>query len=195
MPKIEVDEEDFLRSQKLRATVERVMSDPDAAVLVEQAIKKIDPNAKTPRLDARKTVAEPVDALRKEITDFIAAQNKDREERDSQAKRDALQAKIDAGFTKLRQDGYNDEGIKKIEALMQEKGLLDPTDAAIIFERMHPPAAPVVPTGGAWNFVDSPKDGGDVYERALLDSKGNNDLIADRKALEVLAEIRGAGRR
>lgn len=195
MPKIEVDEEEFLRSQKLRATVERVMADPDAAVLVEQAIKKIDPNAKTPRLDARKTQTEPVDALRKEMSEFIAAQNKRNEENEAQAKRDAMKARIDAGFAKLRQDGYNDEGIKKIEALMEEKGLLDPTDAAIIFERMHPPAAPVVPSGGAWNFPEIPKDGGSDYEKSLLDSKGNNDLIAERKALEVLAEIRGAGRR
>lgn len=195
MPKIEVDEEVFLRNENLRKTVERVMADPESAVLVEQAIKRIDPNAKTPRLDARKTQTEPVDALRKEMSEFIAAQNKDREERDAKANRDALQAKIDAGFAKLRQDGYNDEGIKKIEALMQEKGLLDPTDAAIIFERMHPPAAPATPSGGAWNFPEIPKDGGNTYEKALLDSKGNNDLVAERQALEVLAEIRGAGRR
>lgn len=195
MPKIEVDEEDFLRSQKLRATVERVMSDPDAAVLVEQAIKKIDPNAKTPRLDARKTQTEPVDALRKEMSEFIAAQNKQNSDREEKAQRDALTARVEAGFVKLRQDGYNPEGIKKIEELMEQKGLLDPLDAAIIFERMHPPAAPVVPTGGAWNFPEIPKDGGNAYEKALLDSKGNNDLIAERQALEVLAEIRGASRR
>jgi hypothetical protein len=196
MPRmVEVDEEQLLRDQNLRKLVEKVMADPEAAVLVEQAVKKIDPNAKTPKLDARKAVVEPVDQLRKEMADFIKAQNEDREKRDAEAKRNDLKAKVEAGFAELRARGWMPDGIKKVEELMEQKGLLDPLDAADLYEKRNPPPAPTTPTGGGWNFPEIPT-GADAnsYEKALLDSKGQNDLIAERQAMEVLNEIRGARR-
>lgn len=196
MPKtVEISEEDFLRDQNLRSLVQRIMADPKARVLVEQAHKIVEPNAKTPTLDAQKTASEPIESLRKEMSDFIAAQNKANEERTANEKRAELQAKIDAGFAHLRQrEGYNEDGIKKVEEIMQAKGILDPLDAATIFEKQNPPPAPSTPVGGAWNFPDIPKDGGDAYEKSLLDSKGQNDLIAEREALRILQEIRGTRR-
>ena len=191
---VEVDEEQLLRDQKLRGLIEKVMADPEAAVLVEQAVKKIDPNAKTPKLDARKAVAEPVDQLRKEMADFIKAQNEDREKREAEANRATITAKVDAGFAKLRQAGWTEDGIKSVEALMNEKGLLDPLDAADLYEKRNPPPLPTTPTGGAWNFPEIPKDGGNDYEKLLIDSKGGNDLIAEREAMAVLNEIRGSRR-
>jgi hypothetical protein len=193
MPKtVEVDEVDFQRNQALRQTVEKIMAHPEARLLVEQAHKLVVPDAKTPTLDAQKKQSEPIDALRKEVSDFIKAQNEANTKRETDAQLAALTARRDAGFAELRtKHGYNPDGIKKIEEIMEKKGILDPLDAAVIFERDNPPPAPVQSSSSSWNFPEIPKDGGDAYEKALLDSRGNNDLIAERRAMEVLQEIRG----
>jgi len=195
MPKmVEIDEEQFLRDQRLRDVVAKVYAHPEAAALIEQAVKFIDPNAKTPKLDAKKAVTEPIDEVKKQLADFIKAQNEANEKRDAEAKRGELKARVESGLAKLRDEGWTADGIKAVEALMEEKGILDPLDAAAIYEKKNPPPLPTTPTGGGWNFPEIPKDGGNSYEKALLDSKGQNDLIAERQAMEVLNEIRGASR-
>ncbi len=194
MPKIEVDEEDFLRNQKLKATVEKIMADPKARVLVEQAHKLVDANAKTPTLDQQKTIIEPVSAVEKKLDDFIAAQIKSQQERDAENKRNAMQQRIDSGIAKLRQDGWTDDGIKAVEKLMEEQGILDPAIAAAYHEKQHPPQLPAVSSGATWNFAEIPKDGGNAYEKALLDTRGQNELVAEKQAMEVLNEIRGVRR-
>ena len=193
MPKtVEVDETEFLTNQNLRALVEKIMADPKRRAEVERLHKEVDPNAKTPTLDSMKSTEEPITALRKEMADFIKAQNEANTKRETDAQLAALTAKRDAGFAELRtKHGYNPDGIKKIEEIMEKKGILDPLDAAVIFERDNPPPAPVQSSSSSWNFPEIPKDGGDAYEKALLDSRGNNDLIAERRAMEVLQEIRG----
>lgn len=191
---VEVDEEDFLRSQRLRGVVEKIMSDPKARVLVEQAHKLVDANAKTPTLDAQKTTTEPVVSLEKKIDEFISSQTKAQQEREAENKRAELRSKVETGIAKLRQDGWTDDGIKAVEKIMEDQGILDPAIAAAYHEKLHPPQVPTTPSGGAWNFPEIPKDGGDAYEKALLDSKGQNDIIAEREAMNVLNEIRGARR-
>jgi hypothetical protein len=191
---VEIDETELLRSQQLRATVEKILAHPEGRELVERAHKLVDPNAKTPALDAKKVVTEPIEQIRSEMTEFFKKQNEANEKREAEANRAAIQSKVDAGLAKLKRDGWTPEGIKAVEALMEEKGLLDPLDAADLYEKRNPPAMPATPSGGSWNFPEIPKDGGDAYEKALLDSKGSNDLIAERQAMEVLNEIRGARR-
>jgi len=191
---VEVDEEQLLRDQRLRALVEKIYAHPEAGVLVEQAAKLVDPNAKTPKLDAKKAVTEPMSAVEKKLEEFIAAQTKAQQERDAENKRNELKTRVDTGIANLRRQGWTDEGIKAVEKLMEDKGILDPLDAAAIYEKHNPPPAPTTPSGGAWNFPEIPKDGGDLFEKALLDSKGQNDLIAEREAMNVLNEIRGSRR-
>ena len=196
MPKtVEVDETELLRSQQLRATVEKIMAHPEGRELVERAHKLVNPDAKTPTLDAKKTVTEPVEQLRKDMADFIKAQNEANEKREAEAHRSSLKARVDQGIADLRRQGWTDDGIKAVEKLMEDKGILDPLDAAAIYEKHNPPPMPTTPVGGAWNFPEIPKDGGNGYEKALLETKGQNDLIVEREALNVLNEIRGASRR
>ncbi len=197
MPKlVEIDETELLRSQQLRQTVEKILAHPEGRELVERAHKLVDPNAKTPALDAKKAVIEPIDEVKKQLADFIKAQNESNEKRDAEAKRIELKSRFETGIATLRQRGWTDEGIKAVEKLAEEKGLLDPLDAADIYEKRNPPPIPSTPTGGAWNFPEVPSAAdANSYEKALLESKGQNDIIAEREALAVLNEIRGASRR
>jgi hypothetical protein len=79
---------------------------------------------------------------------------------------------------------------------MDAKGILDPEDAALIFERDNPPPPPAMPGGsGPWNFMEpSPESGDDI--KKLIESKGENGLLLDKMVREGLAEVRGTqGRR
>lgn len=197
MPKmVEVSEEDLMRDKNLRAQVERILSNPDARLLVEQAAKIVDPQAKTPTLDQRKVVEEPISALRKEMTDFIAAQNKDREEREAKSKRDEISNQVSSGLGRLRASGWTDEGVKGVEKIMEEKGILDVDIAAAYFEKQHPPQAPVKSGGaGAWNFMDLPTDSSDADLKKMVENRGQHEGLIDKMAMDALAEIRGQPRR
>jgi len=196
MPKlVEIDETELLRSQQLRATVEKILAHPEGRELVERAHKLVDPNAKTPALDAKKVVTEPIEQVRTELANFIKAQNEANATREAEAKRNELKSRVDSGMAELRSRGWTADGLKAVETLMEEKGLLDPLDAADLYEKRHPPAAPITPSGSAWNFPDIPTTSdASSYEKALLESKGQNDLIAEREAMSILNEIRGARR-
>lgn len=193
MPKmVEIDEAEFLNNQTLRQTVAKILANPQAAKLVEQAHKLVDPNAKTPRLDQEAIVTAPVTELKKTVEELNKKIEDDKTAREQADKLAGLKAKVDAGYAQLRKDGWTDEGIEGVKKLSEEKGILDPLDAAAIFLRDHPPQAPATPSGGtgAWNFVDSVGDN-EADLKKLLDSKGDNNMLVDKMARDALNEIRG----
>lgn len=191
---VEIDEEQFLRDKNLRAQVERIMANTDARLLVEQAAKMVDPQAKTPTLDSRKVVEEPIGELRKEMREFIAAQNKDREDREATTKRQQIQDQVATGLARLRASGWTDEGVKGVEKIMEEKGILDTDIAAAFFEKQHPPQAPVKSGGaGAWNFMDLPDTDGDL--KKLVETRGDHEGLLQKMAIDALNDVRGGTRR
>ena len=196
MPKmIEIDEEQFVKDTKLRETVAKIMSNPDAALKVEEALKMVDPAARTPRLDQAKVVQEPVAALRKEIDDLKAANDKSNSDRVAAEARARLHEGVQSGLNDLRRAGWTDDGIKGVEKIMEEKGILDPAVAAAFFEKQHPPQTPVKPGGsGAWNFMDMPAEGDDDLKK-LVETKGQNEGLTQKMAIDALNEVRGTSRR
>lgn len=186
---VEIDEAEYMKLRQLSGVVNTIMKNPDARKFVEKAHKLVDPNAATPTLDRDAAIVAPVSTLEKKIDDFIASTTKREDEREQNQKLNALKAQHEQGIAKLRRDGWTDDGIKAVEKLMDEKGLLDPLDAAAIHEKAHPPQAVAAPSGvGAWNFAE-----GIAAEdplKKLLDTKGKNDLVADKMASDVLNEFR-----
>lgn len=195
MAKIEVDEEDVRRLNGLQQTVSTLWGNPEARKLIQRAQKLVDPKAKTPDLDAEEQLVAPVKALEKKFEDYIAETKKTETERTQERQISELKSLQERGWEALRKEKYTDDGIKKIKELMDEKGILDPLDAAAIFDRANPPPAPVTPGGsGAWNFTELPKEGAEPF-KALIDTKGQNDLTVDRMAWEAINEVRGVSRR
>lgn len=194
--RVEIDETELVRHRRLANTVNTILSNPQAKRLVEQAHKLVDPKAATPTLDQDKVVNEPFEAFRKEFSEQLGAIKDTLAESKKISQLDALKRQHDEGISSLRKQGWTDEGIKAVETLMEQKGLLDPLDAAAIYEKAHPPAPPVTPSGGAqgaWNFTEGVTDDqADI--KKLLDTKGQNDLIVERMAANVLADVRGSRR-
>lgn len=195
MAKVEVDEEEVRSNAALRQAINVMWANPEARKLVQRAQKVIDPKAKTPDLDLEEATLAPVKAVEKKFEEYVAKTEQEKADAAQEAKLQNLKSVHANGIAELRRQRYTDEGIKAIEALMDEKGILDPLDAAAIFDKAHPPQSPMTPGGsGAWNFTELPAEGGDFIKK-LIETKGNNDMVVEHEARNVLAEIRGSAPR
>jgi hypothetical protein len=192
---VEVDEEDFLRMQKLQQTIGAVMSNPKAAVLAEQATKLVFPDARTPNIEQQALrdqeqsgLLETVKGLKKDLDD-------ERAERERVTKINDLNSKVEKGISELRAEGWTVAGIEGVRKIMEETGVLDPHDAAGIFARRNPPQDLVTPGGSSsWNFMEPPPDD-QADLKKLIESRGQNDQIVDKMARGALADMRGQARR
>ena len=188
MPTVEVDELQLQQSNKLRQTVEGWLKHPKAKRKILEAQKLVDPIE-----EVKASTAKEIADLKKQIADADAAR-----ERDGRIAQ--LQMLKDNGIKKLREGRYTDEGIKAVEKIMEEKGILDPLDAAAIFERDHPPQAPVQQSGsGAWNFGELPSSTDDADEKYVdqLLKGGKNDIsdgVLSQRISQTINEVRGSAR-
>ena len=201
MPMVEVDELQLQQSNRLKQTMETWLRNPKAKRKILEAQKLVDPKADIPELDE----VDPVEEIRASTAKEIADLKKELADKDAARERDGriaqLQAMKDTGIKKLREGRYTDEGIKAVEKIMEEKGILDPLDAAAIFERDHPPQAPVQQSGsGAWNFGELPSstdDADEKYVDQLL--KGGKNGISDgalsQRIQQTIAETRQGAHR
>lgn len=202
MPTVEVDELQLQQSNKLKQTVESWLKNPKARRKVLEAQKLVDPKAEIPELDE----PDPIEALRAESTAQIAALQKKIDDDAAARERDGriqqLQSLKDTGIKRLREQRYTDDGIKAVEKIMEEKGILDPLDAAAIFERDHPPQMPVAQSGGSgsWNFGELPsstEDADEKYVDQLLKAgkNGISDGALSQRISQTIGEVRGVARR
>ena len=195
MPTAEIDEVELLRLRRQDQTVHALMANPKAKRKVLEAYREHDPNARIPELDAEAAAAAPVNELTKTVADLRKEIADDKAEREKKIRLDALNGTVEGGMAKLRREGWQDEGLAEVRKIMDEKGILDPEIAAAYYEKQHPPQTPATPSGvGGWNFVENVQDG-EADLKKLLDSKGNNEALADKMAREALTEVRGASRR
>lgn len=192
---VEVEEEQLRADAALRATVTKIMRDPKAKLLVQQAHRMVDATAIAPELDQQGAIAQPIEDVRKEFNDFKKSIEAKDAENDKNAKLARIQGDIDAGKERLRRAGWTEEGIKGVEAVMNDKGIIDIDIAAAYFEKQHPPQSPVTPGGsGAWNFMELNAEGDDDLKK-LIETKGENTPLVDKMARDALNEVRGQSRR
>jgi len=201
MPTVEVDELQLQQNTKLRQTVEGWLKNPKARRKVLEAQKIVDPKADVPELDEPDPIEEIKASTSKEIADLKKQIEDDKAARERDGRIAQLQLMKDSGIAKLREQRYTDDGIKAVEKIMEEKGILDPLDAAAIFERDHPPQMPVSQSGtGGWNFAELPSstdDADDKYVDSLLKAgkNGISDGALSQRIGATINEVRGSSRR
>lgn len=194
---VEIDEEELLRNNKLRQTITAILADPIAKLKVQEATKRVFPNAITPELDQAKANYDVEDVVVKKISELEKTISDDRSKRESDDRLRELQAKHEAGFRKLREEGWQPAGIDAVRKIMEERGIVDHDVAAAVYEKQNPPQAPLTPNGRAgWGFMDAPTEGADQdFVKQLIESKGENVALIDRRAHETLNEVRANTRR
>ena len=191
----EIDEVELMRLRKQDQTVHALMANPKAKKKIFEAYKDVVPDAKIPELEMEEAARAPVMQLEKTVQELQKQLADDKAEREKQMKFDALNGSIESGMSKLRRDGWTDEGLGEVKKLMEERGIIDPEIAAAYYEKQHPPQVPATPRGtGGWNFVEQVQDG-EKDLKQLIDTRGNSEALADKMARDALNEFRGAARR
>lgn len=195
MPTVEIDETELLRLRQIGQAASKVYAHPEGRKLLERAHKMVDPNAVTPALDQEEQINKPINEAVERVQKLEAELKQEREDRKKAETLNALNRTIEDGFSKLREQGWQKEGIDAVDALMKEKGILDPMIAAAYIEKTLPPQQPATPSGvGAWNFIGQVQDG-EADLKKLIESKGEYEPLIDKMAHEALNDFRGTGRR
>lgn len=194
MPIVEVDEEDFMRSQRLTQTVAAWMKNPKARRKLLEANKEFDPTAKIPELDQ----PPPQDAfdmrmspLVEEIKALRTAREEEKAERDRERVLGQLKRDIELGFDKLRKtEGLLPNGEASVRKLMEEKGLIDPEIAWAYHQRLYPANSPVTPgSTGPYNLFEPAPDTAEDMKK-LMDARGENNMVLDKMIRDTLQDFR-----
>jgi hypothetical protein len=195
MSKVEVDEAEILEARRLKGVLAQITADPKRKARLEMLHKEVDPNVPTPTNDLLKPVDDAVSAVSKQIADLTKQLADEKAENERKANLLALTSRVDSGLAALKQQGWMDDGIAKVKAIMEEKGLLDVDDAVAIFERRNPPPAPIAPGGsGAWNFLDDVTNDADADIKKMIETKGNSESLLNSMVNKTLSEVRGSRR-
>ncbi len=191
MPTVEVDEEEVRQNHRLRQTIATLMADPDTKLSLQKLVKKKFPTASTPELDAAEAVEAKQGSVSKEIDELKAQIAKDKQERDDRERLTKLNSDFEGGFERLRQAGWQKDGIDAVRKVMEEKGILDHDIAVAYIEKLHPPQSPLTPGGqGAWNFMDQVADD-ETDLKKMIETKGENGPLLDKLVRETLNDVRG----
>ena len=189
---------------ELRATkpskelLDQIGANPKTRTSLLRLMKTVKPDLPIPELDAAEPVLEAVNAINKRLDDKEKAEQDAAATRDKEASERAAKSDIDKGRAMLRKRGYQDEGIEKIESLMQERGNPDYEAAEALFAKSQHKDEPIIPTNlnRSWDLFAPPEDNNDIkaaiglprgpaQHRALRTWQG-------KELNNALKEIRGA---
>lgn len=191
MPTVEIDETELLQNRQLRSMVETLGKNPRTARKFAELVKEVNPDAKI-NVPPPDPVESQVAELAKELAAERKAREEDKAERERNEKINSIARRRDEGFAKLRTERWTDDGLKKVEELMEKEGILDPLVAAAYIEKQNPLPEPVTPNHtGSWNFLEMPQET-DAALKSLLETKGDNDVLADKMARDALNEFRAS---
>ena len=183
----ELDENEYAEFQRLKAVVGKVRQNPAALRKMQEAIADAVPEEVGPEIRIRQEMTEKIGGIEKTLADFVAEQRKEREERQSEETKRELEGRWLKGRAAARKAGYMDEGLDKLEAYMEEKGVADHEIAIPAFEKLNPPPEPVVSGNSRFNFFDQPPQ--DMGLDLLM--KGDDEGFLRKAIPSALKEARG----
>lgn len=195
MARVEVDEADLLAASHLTQTVQGILAHPQARSMLLQAQKLVKPDAVIPEIDSAAPLKSELSAIREEM----AAERKARADEKAADAADREAKKFERTWNSrkasLANAGYTTEGIAKIEALAQERGIPDLEAAAALFDRLNPPPPPVM--GTSFSPLDSynnPSQENGLMKR-LMETHGKEDGPLNGLISEAIQDFRNGGRR
>ena len=134
----EVSQNDLNLLLESRRLLDAMYTDPDHGMAVKQAFKKVRPDAIIPELDAQhaiQPVIQRVDEVGAALTRLNERMDAEAQERQQAAQADALARKMAQARDRFK---LTDDGIEGMTALMREKGIVDPVDAAELYVARQP---------------------------------------------------------
>jgi len=190
MPLVEIDEAQLGAYKQVTEEVNRLLSNKDARRMLLQAKKLVDPNVMIPELDAAEPLRAEQSALAEKL-DKIEQRMAEAETKRAEAERlRELNTQWERGRSRLRSNGYTDEGLSEVEKFMEEKGIADHEVAAAAFERLHPPAEPARSVSNNRFDLFSADDRSSDHMKALL-ANPEDPMALDSIINDTLRQVRG----
>jgi hypothetical protein len=185
----EIDETQLAAFKNVDAFVRRGLANPKTRPLILNVQKELNPDTVIPEIDGNKPINDKIDALADRFEKFTTDLSTKAEEREKEAALAQLRARWSEGQTLARKKGYADEGLKKLESFMEEKGIASHEVAIPYFEKLNPPPVQAVSSGSRWDFFgQQPSDGPDL--KMLYE--GHDDQWLNQTVADTLNRVRNA---
>ena len=154
-----------------------------------------DPQASTPELDAKEEIRAEFAPVLAKVSELEAQLAAEKAAREADKQLQEFSGSWNKQKAALRKAGWNDEGIEKIEAHAQERGIADLEVAAAHFEKINPPPQIAAPSYGTFDFT-STTDEDNVNFKKLMEAGMDGDPAVERDMVaRALADARGGNRR
>lgn len=187
MPVIEIDEAELAAKNRVVSFVNKALSDPKTRQRVLEIQQQLDPTFTAPELQQRAYVDERLDEIKKLISEDQESRRKADEERTAAQQKAELERSWLTSRQRIREAGYSDEGIGKLEEFMEKNGILDHGLALPAFEKLHPPPTPVATGDNRWGFFDAKTTEAPDLKPLF---EGRYEDFVDTQVAATLAELR-----
>jgi hypothetical protein len=156
------------------ALLDSMLKNPETRTDTLKLMKKWNPKAVIPELDAAEPYDKKIGALEAKIDKFMSKLDDEK-----------VDTKLFAKLSKVRtKHGLTDEGEEKLKKLMVERSIADPEDAIHVFNAEQPKPDPAAPSGYfPTSFVDLNDKGTEPWFQ-------NEDAAADAEINTILREAR-----
>lgn len=193
MALVEIEDATLTRLKSFEEMFDKIGKGKNRSKLLA-LVKEDFPDLPIPELDAAKPVYDEIEKIRAELAAEREERAKERAERDDADKKSAANKTIAESRQMLRQDGWDDEGIEKIETYMRENGTPDYKSAAAYVRSQLPQTPDRLPAtyaGQGWDWFRAPDQ--DVDHKLLLK---NPRAYQDQVVASWITDLRrGNGRR
>lgn len=189
MPLIEVDESEFQNSSAAKQLLDKFASNPKLRPKLLGLIKELNPDAAIPEIDTAAPLRAELDAIKQEFTGTVGELKQMLE---SSSRKREIEDTINSERRKLRKAGWDDEGIQKVEKIMEERGLVDYEAAAALAEKQMPKPVAVEPgdiLDQGWNIAEPTEN--DTDHQLLLKNPRQFQMQEVRKFLAEKRASRG----
>ena len=135
---VDVPESRLADLQRAARLLDSVYTDPEIGMQVKRVVKRIEPNTPIPELAAESVLApvmEQVGGIAAAVAKMNERLDAEALERQQAAQADKLAREMAAARTRFQ---LTDEGTEGMIALMREKGITDPVDAAELYVARQP---------------------------------------------------------
>lgn len=186
----EIDDAQFQQFQNLDAFTRRALQNPKTRRKLLEIQKTLNPDTAIPELDESDPIREDIKSLRTEIAAEKEARLKAENDRVEAAALAETRQKWSDGQALARKKGYEEEGLKKLEAFMEQHGIANHEHAIPFFEKVNPPPIPGSNSGNRWDFFGQQGPQGPDLKPLF---EGREDQFLDKTIADTLNEVRSGG--
>jgi DNA primase catalytic subunit len=176
----EVDDATYGQLANLDAFVRRGLANPKTRRKLLEVQKTLNPDIAIPEIDES-------DPVRTELAELRGQIEKDKTDREENARLGQMRDKWNAGKAFAKKKGFTDESLEKLEAFMETEGILTHQAAIPYYQELHPPPVPATSSGSRWDFFGQQGDEGPDMKLLF---EGKDDEFLDKTVRDTLNKVR-----